>query len=60
MELVRGDTLKLGESSRLYKLDWVPISYAYEVNGLFAPQLDELDTVDEEAPVADQVGFKSA
>ncbi|XP_042068410.1 FHA domain-containing protein PS1-like isoform X2 [Salvia splendens] len=54
MELVRGDTLKLGESSRLYRLDWVPISYAYEVNNLFAPQLDELDTVDEETPVADQ------
>ncbi|KAL1543924.1 FHA domain-containing protein PS1-like isoform X1 [Salvia divinorum] len=54
MELVRGDTLKLGESSRLYRLDWVPISYAYKVNDLFAPQLDELDTVDEETLVADQ------
>ncbi|KAG6432679.1 hypothetical protein SASPL_104263 [Salvia splendens] len=54
MELVQGDTLKLGESSRLYKLDWVPISYAYEVNGLFEPQLDELDSVDEKTLVADQ------
>lgn len=48
MELVPGDTLKLGESSRLYRLDWVPISFAYEVNDPFVPQPNLLDTVDEE------------
>lgn len=49
MELVQGDTLKLGESSRLYRLDWVPISFAYEVNNSFVPQLESLDTVDQES-----------
>ncbi|KAH6759436.1 hypothetical protein C2S51_019671 [Perilla frutescens var. frutescens] len=48
IKLVQGDTLKLGESSRLYRLDWVPMSFAYEINDPFAPQLDSLDTVDEE------------
>lgn len=55
MELVQGDTLKLGESSRLYRLDWVPISLAYEMNEPFVPQLDSLDTVNEETEGADQV-----
>ncbi|XP_047961907.1 FHA domain-containing protein PS1-like [Salvia hispanica] len=54
MELVPGDTLKLGESSRLYRLDWVPISFAYEVNDPFVPQLDALDIVDEDTQGADQ------
>ncbi|KAG6388808.1 hypothetical protein SASPL_150244 [Salvia splendens] len=54
MELVPGDTLKLGESSRLYRLGWVPISSAYEVNDPFVPQLDALDIVDENTQGADQ------
>ncbi|XP_057793446.1 FHA domain-containing protein PS1-like [Salvia miltiorrhiza] len=54
MELVPGDTLKLGESSRLYRLDWVPISFAYDINDPFVPQPDTLDTVDEETEGADQ------
>lgn len=49
MELVQGDTLKLGESSRLYRLDWVPISFAYEVNNAFVPLLESLDTVHQES-----------
>ncbi|KAH6776720.1 hypothetical protein C2S52_014281 [Perilla frutescens var. hirtella] len=48
IKLVQGDTLKLGESSRLYRLDWVPMSFAYKINDPFAPQLDSLDTVNEE------------
>ncbi|KAL1533765.1 FHA domain-containing protein PS1-like [Salvia divinorum] len=54
MELLPGDMLKLGESSRLYRLDWVPISFAYEVNGPFVPQLDALDIADEDTLGADQ------
>lgn len=49
MELLQGDTLKLGESSRLYRLDWVPLSFAYEVNNAFVPQLESLDTVHQES-----------
>lgn len=55
MELVQGDTLKLGESSRLYRLDWVPISLAYEMNDPFVPPLDSIVTANEETEGADQV-----
>lgn len=61
MELAPGDALKLGESSRLYRLDWVPISFAYEVNDPFVPHLDSLDTVNEETEGAtDQVTYEFA
>ncbi|CAA0809903.1 FHA domain-containing protein PS1 [Striga hermonthica] len=48
MKLNEGDTLRLGASSRLYRLDWVPISRAYDIENPFVPQLDEADTVEEE------------
>ncbi|KAL6492825.1 hypothetical protein OROGR_032584 [Orobanche gracilis] len=48
MKLNEGDTLRLGASSRLYRLDWVPISRAYDIDNPFVPQLDAADTVDEE------------
>ncbi|KAL6512098.1 FHA domain-containing protein ps1 [Orobanche gracilis] len=44
MELNEGDTLRIGASSRLYRLDWVPISRAYDIDNPFLPQLDASDT----------------
>ncbi|KAL6515641.1 hypothetical protein OROHE_018675 [Orobanche hederae] len=48
MKLNEGDTLRLGASSRLYRLDWVPISRAYDIDNPFVPQLDDADIVDDE------------
>lgn len=60
MKLNEGDTLHLGASSRLYRLNWVPLSYAYDIDDPFVPQLDASDTADEETEGAiDQVKFKN-
>ncbi|KAI3464411.1 hypothetical protein Pfo_021074 [Paulownia fortunei] len=48
MKLNEGDTLHLGASSRLYRLNWVPLSCAYDIDNPFVPQLDAADTFDEE------------
>ncbi|KAK6116624.1 hypothetical protein DH2020_049623 [Rehmannia glutinosa] len=48
MKLNEGDTLRLGASSRLYRLNWVPISRAYDIDNPFVPQLDDADSVEEE------------
>nr|XP_043617313.1 uncharacterized protein LOC122589136 [Erigeron canadensis] len=37
VRLKEGDTVKLGGSSRVYVLHWVPASEAYDHNGQFAP-----------------------
>lgn len=59
MKLNEGDTLHLGASSRLYRLNWVPLSYAYDFDNPFVPQLGAVDTVDEETDGAvDQVNFR--
>ncbi|PIN10905.1 hypothetical protein CDL12_16507 [Handroanthus impetiginosus] len=48
MELNEGDTLHLGASSRLYRLHWVPLSRAYDVDNPFVPQLDDADPAEGE------------
>ncbi|KAL3641374.1 hypothetical protein CASFOL_016342 [Castilleja foliolosa] len=48
MKLNEGDRLQLGVSSRLYRLNWVPLSCAYDMDNPFVPQLDAADTVEEE------------
>ncbi|KMT20061.1 hypothetical protein BVRB_1g000800 [Beta vulgaris subsp. vulgaris] len=34
------DTLRIGGSSRVYKLQWIPLSKAYDVSNPFVPPLD--------------------
>ncbi|XP_057533378.1 FHA domain-containing protein PS1 [Amaranthus tricolor] len=34
------DTLRIGGSSRVYKLHWIPLSQAYDVSNPFVPPLD--------------------
>ncbi|KAL0437986.1 UNVERIFIED_CONTAM: FHA domain-containing protein PS1 [Sesamum latifolium] len=48
MKLNDSDTLRLGASSRLYRLNWVPLSSAYDLDKPFMPQLDAADTIEEE------------
>ncbi|GER27482.1 forkhead-associated (FHA) domain-containing protein [Striga asiatica] len=50
VKLNEGDTLQIGASSRLYRLDWVPISRAYDINDPFVSQLDKASGVPEEEP----------
>ncbi|KAL8482607.1 hypothetical protein ACS0TY_028684 [Phlomoides rotata] len=55
VEVNEGDTLHLGASSRVYRLSWVPLSRAYDMDDPFVPQLDAPDKVDEETDgVTDQ------
>ncbi|XP_073276022.1 FHA domain-containing protein PS1-like [Primulina huaijiensis] len=49
MKMNEGDTLQLGGSSRLYKLNWIPLSRAYDIDNPFVPQSDIADTVDADA-----------
>ncbi|XP_051123789.1 FHA domain-containing protein PS1 [Andrographis paniculata] len=48
IHLTDGDTLRLGASSRLYKFSWVPISYAYDIDNPFVPELSASHIVVEE------------
>ncbi|KAL0360119.1 UNVERIFIED_CONTAM: FHA domain-containing protein PS1 [Sesamum radiatum] len=48
MKLNDSDMLRLGASSRLYRLNWVPLSSAYDLDKPFLPQLDTADTIEEE------------
>lgn len=41
MELKEGDRMQLGGSSRVYRLHWVPISHAYDLENPFVPTLGE-------------------
>ncbi|XP_073158575.1 FHA domain-containing protein PS1 [Henckelia pumila] len=49
IKLNEGDTLQLGGSSRLYKLSWIPLSRAYDIDNPFVPLSDAADTADEDA-----------
>ncbi|XP_054803407.1 FHA domain-containing protein PS1 isoform X2 [Prosopis cineraria] len=40
VEMKEGDTLRIGASSRLYRLHWIPISRAYDLENPFASELD--------------------
>ncbi|KAJ4826180.1 hypothetical protein Tsubulata_034277 [Turnera subulata] len=40
VELNEGDTIKLGGSTRVYKLHWVPLSRAYDVDNPFISETD--------------------
>ncbi|KZV33075.1 hypothetical protein F511_03341 [Dorcoceras hygrometricum] len=49
MKLNEGDTMQLGASSRLYKLNWIPLSRAYDTDNPFVPQLNTEDIVEEDS-----------
>lgn len=40
MELNDGDTIRVGGSSRVYRLHWVPLSRAYDVENPFVSASD--------------------
>ena len=51
VEMKEGDTLRIGVSSRVYRLHWIPISRAYDMENPFVSQLD---VVPEEEQAAEQ------
>lgn len=40
VEMKEGDTLRIGASSRLYRLHWIPISRAYDMENPFVSESD--------------------
>lgn len=42
VEMKEGDTLRIGASSRVYRLHWIPISCAYDLE---SPLVSEIDVV---------------
>lgn len=46
VELNEGDTIRLGGSSRVYRLYWVPLNRAYDLENPFV-SLSDLSTKDE-------------
>ncbi|XVF29967.1 hypothetical protein REPUB_Repub16aG0016800 [Reevesia pubescens] len=40
MELSEGDTIKIGGSTRVYKLHWIPMSRAYDLENPFVSEMD--------------------
>lgn len=40
VELNEGDTLKIGGSTRVYRLHWIPLSQAYDMDYSFVSELD--------------------
>ncbi|KAL7164104.1 hypothetical protein ACSBR2_040087 [Camellia fascicularis] len=47
VELNEGDTVRLGSSSRVYRLHWVPVSRAYDMENPFVPPSDVSVQVEE-------------
>lgn len=47
VELKEGDTMQLGGSRRLYRLHWLPITRAYDLDNTFVPPFDTSDAVEE-------------
>ncbi|KAI8002617.1 FHA domain-containing protein PS1 [Camellia lanceoleosa] len=47
VELNEGDTVRLGSSSRVYRLHWVPVSQAYDMENPFVPPSDVSVQVEE-------------
>ncbi|KAK7271024.1 hypothetical protein RJT34_26604 [Clitoria ternatea] len=52
VEMKEGDTLRIGVSSRVYRLHWIPISQAYDLENPFLSQLDVV--VEEEQEEEDE------
>ncbi|KAI3458655.1 hypothetical protein Pfo_015318 [Paulownia fortunei] len=48
VKLNEGDTLYLGTLSRLYRLNWVPLRCAYNIDYPFVAQLDASDAINKE------------
>ncbi|KAK7380602.1 hypothetical protein VNO78_33117 [Psophocarpus tetragonolobus] len=48
VEMKEGDALRIGVSSRVYRLHWIPISRAYDLENPFLSQLDTVAEVEEE------------
>ncbi|XP_057445734.1 FHA domain-containing protein PS1 isoform X2 [Lotus japonicus] len=42
VEMKEGDTLRIGVSSRVYRLHWIPISRAYDLENPFVPEMHAL------------------
>ncbi|KAL2928701.1 FHA domain-containing protein PS1 [Bienertia sinuspersici] len=43
------DSLRVGGSSRVYKLQWIPLSQAYDVSNPFVPPVDFVEPQEDEA-----------
>ncbi|XP_020583806.1 FHA domain-containing protein PS1 [Phalaenopsis equestris] len=41
IELIEGDSLRLGASTRIYRLYWMPLSQAFEMNKPMSPLIEE-------------------
>ncbi|KAH0714621.1 hypothetical protein KY285_007426 [Solanum tuberosum] len=59
VELKEGDRMQLGGSSRVYRLHWVPISHAYDLENPFVPTLGESEPEEstQEEQHQDESGF---
>ncbi|TMW84022.1 hypothetical protein EJD97_000221 [Solanum chilense] len=59
VELKEGDRMQLGGSSRVYRLHWVPISHAYDLENPFVPTLCESEPEEstQEEQHQDESGF---
>nr|ALE20770.1 parallel spindle 1 [Dianthus caryophyllus] len=54
-----GDHLRIGGSSRVYKLHWIPLSLAYDVSKPFVPPLDfSVQREDEDEIVKDEISVR--
>ncbi|KAH1151600.1 hypothetical protein GYH30_045211 [Glycine max] len=48
VEMKEGETLRVGVSSRVYRLHWIPVSRAYDLENPFVAQLDSVAEEEEE------------
>ncbi|KAL9245500.1 hypothetical protein vseg_019145 [Gypsophila vaccaria] len=51
-KIKEGDSLRIGGSSRVYKLHWIPLSLAYDVSKPYVPPLDFMDQHEDEDEIA--------
>ena len=54
MELNEGDTIKVGGSTRIYKLHWIPMSRAYDMENPFLSAMDVPMEEEKEEEIAEE------
>lgn len=48
MEVEEGDTIRIGGSTRIYRLHWIPLSRAYDIDNPFVSPLDASTVMEQE------------
>ncbi|KAG0464642.1 hypothetical protein HPP92_018806 [Vanilla planifolia] len=55
VELIEGDTVRLGVSTRIYQLHWLPLSHAFDISKPMSPLLEETSFCENEEVIQENL-----